>query len=87
LTGLELDSINMQTSEQENNDKYSEEVQDQALSPKHDVKVDIQMTPDPRCNVANTNLNTVAQGATIALQPLYQKLPETKLAWLCRQPL
>ena len=63
----ELDSINMQTSEQENNDEYSKEVQDQALSPKHDVKVDVQITLDPSCNA-------VTQGATIALQPLYHKI-------------
>ena len=63
----ELDSINMQTSEPENDDKYSKEVQDQAVSPKYDVKVDLQNALYPSCN-------TVAQGATIALQPLYQKL-------------
>ena len=63
----ELDSIIMQTSEQENNDEYSKEVQDQALSPKHDVKVDVQITLD-------SSSNAVTQGAIIALQPLYQKL-------------
>lgn len=65
----ELEFINMETRDQENNDK---EVQDQAQSSNNYEEVKVQNAPS--CTVANANPNAVTQGATIALQLIYQKL-------------